>query len=78
ENLYGDNAKAARRDWKDMIEEFKAVRRSTELLFASFDKEQMNIFGTASNNSLSVLAIGYILVGHMNHHAGVIKERYLQ
>ncbi|MGQ0739395.1 MAG: DinB family protein, partial [Bacteroidota bacterium] len=42
ENLYGDNAKAARRDWKDMIEEFKAVRRSTELLFASFDKEQMN------------------------------------
>jgi hypothetical protein len=24
-----------------------------------------------------VLAIGYILVGHMNHHAGVIRERYL-
>jgi len=77
ENLYGDTAKAAKRDWKDMIEELKAVRRSTELLFGSFDKIQMNESGTANSNSFSVLAIGYILAGHMNHHVRVIKERYL-
>lgn len=77
ENLYGDNAKAAKRDWADMIEEFKTVRRSTEILFRSFDKEQMNTYGTASNNPFSVLAVGFIIVGHVNHHIGVIKERYL-
>ncbi len=77
ENLYGNTSKAAKREWKEMIEEFKAVRQSTELLFGSFDKEQMNTYGTASNNSFSVLAIGYILAGHMNHHVSVIKERYL-
>lgn len=77
ENLYGDNAKAVKRDWKDLMEELKAVRRSTELMFSSFDKNQMNTFGTASNNPFSVLAIGYILVGHINHHIAIIKERYL-
>ena len=77
ENLYGETSKASKRKWKEMIEEFKAVRRSSELLFGSFDKVQLNTCGTASNNSFSVLAIGYILVGHMNHHAGVIRERYL-
>lgn len=77
ENLYGDNAKATKRNWADMMEELKAVRRSTELLFQSFDREQMNTYGTASNNPFSVLAIGFIIAGHMNHHVKVIKERYL-
>ncbi len=77
ENDYADNAKVKKRDWADMIEELKAVRRSTEILFASFDKEQLSTFGIANNNPVSVLAIGFILVGHINHHIKVTKERYL-
>lgn len=77
ENLYGDNAKAAKRDWKAMIEELKTVRHSTEILYRSFDKAQLNTYGTASNNLFSVLAIGFIIAGHINHHIGVLRERYL-
>lgn len=77
ENNYADNSKAKKRDWPDMIEELKAVRRSTEILFASFDKKQLSTFGTANNNPVSVLAIGFILVGHINHHVKIIKERYI-
>lgn len=77
ENDYADNAKAGKRDWRIMIEELKAVRRSTELLFGSFDKDQLSFVGTANNNPVSVLAIGFILVGHVTHHINVIKERYL-
>ncbi len=77
ENKYASNSKAKKRDWKNMMEELKVVRRSTEILLDSFDKEQMSTYGVANNNPVSVLAIAFILVGHINHHINVIKERYL-
>ena len=77
ENDYADNSKADKRNWDEMIEEFKVVRRSSEILFGSFDEEQLESTGTANNNPIYVLAIGYVLVGHVNHHMAILKERYL-
>jgi len=77
ENDYADNAKSTKRDWNEMMEELKAVRRSTELLFRSFNKDQLHFVGTANNNPVSVLAIGFIIAGHATHHITIIKERYL-
>ena len=77
ENEYSKNSKARNRDWNGLLEEFKSVRKSTELLFASFDEEQLNAAGIANKNSNYVLGMGYIMVGHGLHHLNVIKERYL-
>lgn len=33
--------------------------------------------GIASGSAISVRAIGFILIGHENHHCEIIKERYL-
>lgn len=77
ENNYANNSKAKKREWNDMIEELKAVRRSSEIMYASFDREQMTTFGLSNNNPISVAAIGFIIVGHINHHIKVIKEKYL-
>ncbi len=77
ENDYADNAKVHKRNWDEMMEEFKAVRSSSEILFGSFDEEQLDTTGTSNNNSIYVLAIGFILVGHVNHHVTILKERYL-
>lgn len=68
---------AAKRNWNDMMEEFKVVRKATEYLFNSFDNEQLNASGFANNNAMYVMALGFICVGHANHHVGIIKERYL-
>ncbi|HUR65295.1 MAG TPA: DinB family protein [Chitinophagaceae bacterium] len=76
ENLYADNSQADKRDWNEMLEEFWAVRKTTEMLFNSFDDEQLDSSGIASNNKHYVLGLGYIIVGHVNHHVGVLKERY--
>ena len=78
ENLFAKNAKAENREWNDLVEEFKAVREATEWLFGSFDEEQLNESGTASNSSNYVLAFGYISVGHSLHHKKIIEERYLK
>ncbi len=77
ENTYADNAKTDKRKWDDLLEEFNALRRSTEILFNSFDEDQLNATGIASGNPVSVLAIGFIVAGHVNHHISIIKARYL-
>ena len=77
ENHYALFSNAGKRDWSSLLEEFKAVRKSSELLFASFDDEQLNAGGTANNNSNYVLGMGFIMVGHSLHHMKVIKEKYL-
>jgi hypothetical protein len=77
ENIFAENAKASRRDWTDMLEEFKTVRKSSQLLFASFDEEQLSTNGISGNRSNYVLGWGYILIGHSLHHLRILKERYL-
>jgi len=76
ENLFASNAKASDRNWDKLMEELKVVRRSSELLFHSFDEEQLQSNGISSNSPNYVLAIGFIIVGHAIHHQKIIKERY--
>jgi uncharacterized damage-inducible protein DinB len=77
ENEYAANSQANSRSWKSLVEEFKLVRRSTEMLFDSFNEEMINQPGFSNNNRVTVNALGFITVGHLVHHIGVIKERYL-
>ncbi len=77
ENQYADNALCANRKWTDMTDEFRAIRRSTELLFASFNTAQLEATGTANNWPVYVLGIGYMTAGHAQHHLNIIRERYL-
>jgi DinB superfamily len=77
ENIYADNSKASKRNWDDLLEEFKALRKATELLYASFDKAQLDASGTSNNNPIYVNAICFVTVGHVEHHVRVLKERYL-
>ncbi len=77
ENDYADNSKASSRNWDDMVEEFKAVRKGNEIMFAAFDRDQLESAGTVNNRSVYVLSIGFIMVGHIQHHLAVLQERYL-
>ena len=76
ENAHAANAKANGRRLEDIISEFDNCRQATVALYKSFDKDQMLSEGIAFNKNISVLAIGYLLSGHLIHHMNVIKERY--
>ena len=78
ENTYAETSKASLRNWDKLVEEFNIVRRSSELLFNSFDEEQLEAGGISSNTPNYVLGLGYIIIGHAMHHQKIIKERYLQ
>lgn len=77
ENTYVDNSNASTRNWEKLVEELKAVRRSTILLFENLSPDMLNNSGLSNNNSVTVNALGFITVGHIYHHIAVIKERYL-
>lgn len=77
ENEYADNSNANNRDWQDLIDEFNAVRQSTEYLFNSFSGEALQHLGKASSYTIDVSSIGFVIAGHVNHHLKIIEERYL-
>ncbi len=77
ENSYAKHSKADSRSWDEMREEFRLLRRTTMLMFKSFDVEQSEAAGIANGKSIYVRAIGYIIIGHAAHHVRIIRERYL-
>lgn len=77
ENEYAIFSNANKRSWDDLIKEFTFVRQSTILLFKSFDDEQLEATGIASDWPVYVLGIGFIIAGHCTHHETIVKERYL-
>jgi len=79
ENDYAAAAAASANDrtWESLSAEFVAVRRSTLFLYESFTPEMLTCAGWAANNSLSVTEIGFLIIGHLNHHIRIIRERYL-
>ena len=78
ENDYVSNAKSNKRDYQELLEEFLAVRKSTEILFANFDEDILLRKGTVDGKVISVRVLGYVICGHLKHHISIIKERYLQ
>lgn len=78
ENLFAESSKAGDRKKKDLIDELKAVQKSSAQLLNSFDEEQLEQPGIASNQPTYVKGIAYILIGHALHHKNILKERYLR
>ena len=76
ENIYAAVSKANDRTIEDLLNEFQIVRNSSIALFKSLDKDQLHFTGKANGNEVSVLALGFIMIGHSLHHFNVIKERY--
>lgn len=77
ENAYTENAKAAGRSFVSLKEEFLAVRKATDFLFASLPEERFAQKGIASNLPVTANAIGFITFGHLLHHKEILEQRYL-
>jgi hypothetical protein len=72
-----DMADANRTSWAKLVEEFKNLRLGTIALFRNLPDEAWSRTGVASDNPVSVLALAYIIAGHVTHHMGVLRAKYL-
>lgn len=77
EDAYAAHSNANARPWADLVAEFVAVRKSSEWLYTSFSEDMLTRSGIANNHPATVLSIGFMIVGHVNHHQRVLQERYL-
>jgi len=77
ENQFVSQSSANTRDYNDLLEEFSLLRRSTILMYKNFSTEVLLLKGKASDEFISVRALGYITSGHLLHHLHIINSRYL-
>lgn len=77
ENSYVVFANANKRSIQDLLTELAVVRQATLSLFKTFSDEELVRIGIASNHPMSVRAIGFVIIGHQNHHQRIFEERYL-
>lgn len=76
QDLFVANAGATRRTTDDLIDELLAVRRATKALYDSFDDETLRARGVSWVYEVSVIELGFSILGHQIHHLNVIAERY--
>jgi hypothetical protein len=76
QELFAVNAGANRRTVDAVIDELLAVRGSTKSLYDSFDDEMLRTPGISWEYEISVLHLGFAILGHQIHHLNVIAERY--
>jgi DinB family protein len=76
ENSYVPAGRFDARPLKDLLAEFRAVRLSTTTLVGGIPSTAWSERGTASGKPVSARALVYIMVGHVAHHLGVLRERY--
>lgn len=74
---YIENSNANNRTFADLLDEFELQRRSNMLMLRNISDEASRLMGIANEKPISVRALTYIAAGHMTHHIGILKERYL-
>lgn len=77
ENNYAAQATGKNRSLNEIVDELFHIRLSSILLFKSLPVETLENMGTASNQPISVRALGFIMVGHVHHHLAILQDRYL-
>ena len=77
-NDYVKECDSKTRTNNDIVDEFLAVRTATIQLFKYMDTKTLRLIGTASDMPWSVAALGFVISGHLKHHARILEERYVQ
>jgi hypothetical protein len=64
--------------YSDLVDELVMLRQANLFFFKSLTEEDYKKKGTANGNVVSVGALLFIIVGHIEHHFNILKEFYLK
>ncbi|QCX53867.1 DinB family protein [Elizabethkingia sp. JS20170427COW] len=78
EVLFNQNARYQHRTVQDLIEELVSVRKATMAMFKGFDEGTLLFEGEITTGEISVVGLGFMLLGHQKHHLRILEERYLK
>lgn len=75
-NIMADNSNANELPIEQLIGELRAVRFATKAMFDTFNRKILETNCKFYKYEMSVLAMGFNIIGHQLHHFNIIKERY--
>lgn len=78
EDDYAVASNANTRSLANIADELEAVSKATLALFASFSESVLASAGESPSGRTTVNSMGFMISGHLIHHMGVIRERYLK
>jgi len=78
ENAFAKAINTNKIDFKKLLKEYKAVRKSTLHLLKNLTEEMYMRKGMANHKETSVQKLVYGMAGHELHHIKIIKEKYLK
>jgi hypothetical protein len=77
ENHYVPAGDFDARELGSLVDEWVHVRHATLALLRSLDPAAMLRRGKANDQEISVRALAFVMAGHVDHHASILRERYL-
>lgn len=77
QEIMAKNSNANDLSIEQLIEELRIVRRSTIMMFKSFDEKILDINCVFFEYEMPLYAIGFAITAHQIHHFKVMAERYL-
>ena len=63
--------------WASYVEEFREIRQASIGFFRNLQEDAWMRSGTASDKQFTVRACAYIVAGHVAHHSGILRDKYL-
>ncbi len=76
EELLATNANVSPRTLEELLEEFSTLRRANILMFKNCTEEMLLRSSMCYKVNISALALGFVLIGHQEHHMNVMREKY--
>lgn len=69
-------AQADQCDWQSLLDEWESVRRSTIFMLRNWPSAAWTNMGISNNAPVSARALVAIIIGHVEHHLEILRERY--
>ncbi|MDB4915232.1 MAG: hypothetical protein JWM95_2876 [Gemmatimonadetes bacterium] len=68
---------ANEQSWESLVNEFRTVREATMSLFQLLPPSAWDARGVANGNEFTVRSLAYLTAGHVTHHLGILRDKYL-
>lgn len=76
-DIMADNSNADELPLEQLLAELRAVRLATKALFGNFSHSILIKNCITPNYKMSVLAMGFNIIGHQLHHFNMIEKKYI-
>ena len=77
QEIMGKNSNADELSIEELVNELRVVRKSSILMFKSFNQKIMETNCRFFEYEMPLYAIGLTITAHQIHHFNIIKERYV-